>query len=65
MWNSEYEFTGTKIEHLGSGNQTTCVTVVAAASSPLGQASPVHCGGGGMGGVGQLYFLSAAPFVQL
>ena len=47
MWNSEYEFAGTKIKNLVSGNQTTCVAVVAAESSPLGQARLVRCGRGG------------------
>ena len=47
MWNSEYEFAGTKIKNLVSGNQTTCVAVVAAESSPLGQAAWCGVAGGG------------------
>ena len=51
MWNSENEFTGTNntVVHLVSGNQTACVAVVAAESSPLGQARTLRCGGGGGG----------------
>ena len=49
MWNSENEFTGTNntVVHLVSGNKTACVAVVAAESSPLGQARTLRCGGGG------------------
>ena len=49
MWNSENEFTGTNntVVHIVSGNQIACVAVVAAESSPLGQARLVRCGRGG------------------
>ena len=51
MWNSENEFTGTNntVVHLVSGNQTACVAVVAAESSPLGQAHRCGVAGGGGG----------------
>ena len=59
MWNSENEFTGTNntVVHLVSGNKTACVAVVAAESSPLGQARTLRCGGGG----GQLKLRQLSP----
>ena len=49
MWNSENEFTGTNntVVHIVSGNQIACVAVVAAESSPLGQAAWCGVAGGG------------------